>query len=151
MTANPEGRSGSADAVERYCLDEQIGFILRRAHQRHTAIFAREIAGDLTPTQFAALARLHELGECSQNRLGRLVAVDAATIKGVVERLQARGLIETAPDASDRRRMIVSLTEKGRNLAREAIASAVRITGKTLKPLSRSEQEALLGLLSRIV
>jgi DNA-binding MarR family transcriptional regulator len=149
MSGPPQAPTG-AD-VDAYRLDEQIGFILRRANQRHTAIFAREIAGDLTPTQFAALARLYELGTCSQNQLGRLVAVDAATIKGVVERLQARGLVRVAPDGSDRRRMIVSLAGEGEAHTRQAIAAAIRITRKTLKPLSAAEQEMLIRLLSRIV
>src|SRR5690606_24317920 len=109
-------------------------FILRRAHQRHTAIFAREIAGELTPTQFSALVRLHELGECSQNQLGRQIAVDAATIKGVVERLQARGLLVTTPDPVDRRRVVVSLTEAGREQACLSIGTAAGITEKTLQP-----------------
>ena len=46
---------------------------------------------DLTPTQWAALAKLRELGDCSQNHLGRLTAMDAATIKEVVDRLTVRG------------------------------------------------------------
>ena len=48
--------------TESYRLQEQVGFILRRAHQRHVSIFAAHI-GDLTPPQFAALAKLHDVGE----------------------------------------------------------------------------------------
>src|SRR5262249_1640747 len=66
-----------------YILDEQIGFILRQVWQRHTTIFAREIGINLTPTQWAALSKLAETGPCSQNQLGRLTAMDVATIKGV--------------------------------------------------------------------
>jgi DNA-binding MarR family transcriptional regulator len=51
-------------------LDEQIGFILRQVWQRHATIFAREIGINLTPTQWAALAKLTETGPCSQNQLG---------------------------------------------------------------------------------
>src|SRR5947199_283590 len=81
-----------------YILDEQIGFILRQVWQRHATIFAREIGINLTPTQWAALAKLTETGPCSQNLLGRLTAMDVATIKGVIDRLTARGLTETSPD-----------------------------------------------------
>ena len=49
-----------------YILDEQIGFILRQVWQRHAAIFARDIGINLTPTQWAALAKLNETGTCSQ-------------------------------------------------------------------------------------
>jgi DNA-binding MarR family transcriptional regulator len=148
------GSSGDAARVtqpaDAYRLDEQIGFILRKASQRHAAIFAREIDGGLTPTQFSALVRLHETGDCSQNRLGRLIAVDAATIKGVVERLQARGLVETTPDMQDRRRITVSLNDAGRQQALRAIESARRISELTLEPLDEADRRILLRLLSRI-
>jgi hypothetical protein len=83
----------AADAAEhgRYVLDDQVGFLLRVALQRHTAIFTTRMIEGLTQTQFAALAKLHEVGPCSQNHLGRLIYLDAATIKGVVDRLGARG------------------------------------------------------------
>ena len=57
----------------RYVLDEQVGFLLRVAMQRHTAIFTGRMVEGLTQTQFAALAKLYEVGSCSQNHLGRLI------------------------------------------------------------------------------
>ena len=71
----------------RYVLDEQVGFLMRVAMQRHTSIFTSRMIEALTQTQFAALAKLYEVGPCSQNHLGRLIYLDAATIKGVVDRL----------------------------------------------------------------
>ena len=70
-----------------YILEAQIGFILRCAHQRHTTIFAELIDEQLTPTQWTAMVKLFDDGPCSQNRLGRVAAVDVATIKGVIDRL----------------------------------------------------------------
>src|SRR6202049_3588357 len=93
-----------------YILEEQIGFILRQVWQRHATIFARDIGINLTPTQWAALAKLLESGPCSQNQLGRLTAMDVATIKGVIDRLTARGLTETSSDPADGRRLLVRLT-----------------------------------------
>src|SRR5688500_20226122 len=75
---------------EDYVLEDQVGYCLRLAMQRHTAIFMSSMIEDLTQPQFAALAKLHVVGRCSQNQLGRLVALDVATIKGVVDRLEAR-------------------------------------------------------------
>ena len=86
-----------------YRLQDQVGFILRKAHQRHVAIFAARIA-DLTPPQFAALAKLHDVGETSQNHLGTLIAMDAATVKGVIDRLAARGLVALSRHEGCRRR-----------------------------------------------
>jgi DNA-binding MarR family transcriptional regulator len=136
-------------AGEDYMLDRQVGFLLRRATQRHLAIFASLIPG-LTPTQFAALAKLCELGPVSQNALGRATAMDAATIKGVVDRLRAKGLVESARDGEDRRRILLAPTEAGRSTFEAARADAHRISAETLAPLAPAEREAFLKLLARL-
>jgi len=133
-----------------YVLDEQIGFILRQVSQRHAVIFARDIGADLTPTQWAALAKLAESGPCSQNQLGRLTAMDVATIKGVIDRLTARGLTETSPDPEDGRRLRVSLTRAGQQLAEKVAANAFAISRETLAPLDVRERELFVELLSKL-
>src|SRR5436305_2033060 len=133
-----------------YILDDQIGFILRQVWQRHANIFARDIGTNLTPTQWAALSKLAEAGPCSQNQLGRLTAMDVATIKGVIDRLTARGLTETSPDPEDGRRLLVSLTRAGQQLAENAVSNAVAITKETLAPLDAKERETLVALLSKL-
>lgn len=143
------GVSGRPEADGAYRLEEQIGFALRKANQRHLAIFARHIA-DLTPPQFAALARLAEIGEASQNQLGTLVAMDAATIKGVIDRLRARGLVSLKRNEGDRRRLVVSLTADGRAAVEELFPMARRITRETMAPLSASEAETLMRLIGKL-
>jgi MarR family transcriptional regulator, lower aerobic nicotinate degradation pathway regulator len=133
-----------------YVLDEQIGFLLRQATQRHLAIFSEHMVESLTPTQFSALLRLYQLGPCSQNLLGRRSAMDAATIKGVIDRLAQRGLTENKSDKRDGRLMVIHLTAKGRALVSDALIAAERITAKTLKPLNVREQTALLRLLKKL-
>ncbi|MFZ1967943.1 MAG: MarR family winged helix-turn-helix transcriptional regulator [Bradyrhizobium sp.] len=133
-----------------YVLDEQIGFILRQVSQRHTVIFARDIGAELTPTQWAALAKLTETGPCSQNQLGRLTAMDAATIKGVVDRLTARGLTETSADPEDGRRLRVSLTRAGQQMAEKVASNALAISRETLAPLDSREREMLVALLEKL-
>jgi DNA-binding MarR family transcriptional regulator len=137
-------------ARKRYVLNEQVGFLLRVAMQRHTTIFTARMIEELTQTQFAALAKLLEAGPCSQNHLGRLIYLDAATIKGVVDRLCARGLVSTAGDAKDRRRRAVALTFTGRRVTEAAISVAAQITAATLAPLSAQEQRAVVRLLKKI-
>jgi DNA-binding MarR family transcriptional regulator len=132
-----------------YRLQDQIGFILRRAHQRHVAIFAAHIA-DLTPPQFAALAKLRDVGETSQNQLGALIAMDAATVKGVIDRLKARGLVDLGRNDGDKRRLMVSLTPEGREAVEALVPLAQDITAKTLSPLSPKETETLVRLLAKI-
>jgi DNA-binding MarR family transcriptional regulator len=133
-----------------YILEEQIGFILRQVWQRHATIFAREMGINLTPTQWAAVSKLTETGPCSQNQLGRLTAMDVATIKGVIDRLTARGLTETSPDPEDGRRLLVSLTRAGQQLVEKAVPNALAITKETLAPLEARERETLITLLSKL-
>jgi len=135
---------------DSYALDEQVGFALRLAHQRHTAIFAARMIGDLTPRQFATLARLHAQGPLSQNHLGRLTAMDVATIKGVADRLVARGLVAAAPDPADARRRVLALTDAGRALIEAALPVAAGITAETLAPLDANECATLLALLAKL-
>jgi DNA-binding MarR family transcriptional regulator len=147
--AKPELALVAADEPTTYRVDDQIGFILRKANQRHVAIFAGKIS-DLTPPQFAALSKLSDVGETSQNQLGTLVAMDAATIKGVIDRLKARGLVELTRHEGDKRRLMVSLTDAGRATIAELTPLAEQITAETLAPLSPRDQATLLWLLSRI-
>jgi DNA-binding MarR family transcriptional regulator len=133
-----------------YVLDEQIGFILRQVSQRHAVIFARDIGAELTPTQWAALAKLAETGPCSQNQLGRLTAMDVATIKGVIDRLTARGLTETSSDPEDGRRLRVSLTRAGLQLAEKVASNALAISRETLAPLDPRERELFVALLEKL-
>lgn len=133
-----------------YILDQQIGFMLRISYQRHTGIFAREIGTDITTGQWAALSKLAEKGACSQNQLGRLTAMDVATIKGVVDRLTARGLTNIRRDPNDQRRLLVELTPSGRQLAAEISAKAVSASRKTLAPLDSEERAQLITLLKRL-
>jgi DNA-binding MarR family transcriptional regulator len=141
---------GRRDREEPYVLDEQVGFALRQAQQRHTMIFAGHMIEDLTPTQWAALAKLREIGDCSQNHLGRLTAMDAATIKGVIDRLTARGFTTIRPDPGDGRRILVALTPTGLDLFDRAAPIAARITEETLAPLDVAERLTLVALLRRL-
>ncbi len=137
---------------ETYRLEEQIGHLLRRAHQRHVAIFIAKMGEDgPTPTQFAALVKLGESKELSQNHLGRLTGMDPATTKGVVTRLIERGLIERAQDPTDQRRVRLRLSGEGRALVARLIDNARAATAATLAPLSPTEQRRLVALLGRIL
>ncbi len=134
-----------------YVLEHQIGHMLRRAHQRASAIFKARFADhELTPTQFAALAKIGDEGEVSQNWLGRLTAMDPATMKGVIGRLHKRRLIASGHDAADRRRTLWSLTASGEALLRAAIEAGLDTSDETLAPLNGKERKTLARLLSRL-
>jgi MarR family transcriptional regulator, lower aerobic nicotinate degradation pathway regulator len=133
----------------KYRLDDQIGYVLRRVTQRHLSIFATAIP-EVTTTQFAVIARLAEIGPVSQNHLGRETAMDAATIKGVVDRLAKLGYVATSADPADRRRLTVSLTDAGERLFAERAATALAVSAETVSPLTAEEARMLKDLLLRL-
>ena len=133
-----------------YVLDEQVGFLLRQATQRHVGIFSKLISAELTPPQFSALVILYQSGACSQNELGRRIATDGATIKGIIARLSKRGLTQASADPEDGRMLVVSLTEAGAALAASCITTGGQISAATLAPLSTREQHSFLRVLKRL-
>ncbi|AGI67917.1 putative MarR family transcriptional regulator [Octadecabacter antarcticus 307] len=135
---------------KKYDLDQQVGFLLRLASQRHSTIFQKHALENLTPTQFSTLIRLSEMGEISQNHLGRIAAMDVATVKGVVDRLKTKGLVDSRPDQIDKRRAVITLTEKGSALVRDLEVIGKDITQETLSPLTANEQRNLVNLLRKI-
>jgi DNA-binding MarR family transcriptional regulator len=140
------------EAVRAYRVEEQIGHLIRRAHQRASAIFDATMRDfDVTPVQFAALAKLHDLGRpTSQNLLGRMVGIDPATMFGVAGRLAKRGLVRQSPDPSDARLVLLDLTGEGRAVVEGMKSVGTEVSARTLEPLSPEEARQLTRLLARI-
>ena len=141
--------------LDGYTVESQVGFLLRRAYQRQTAIWQACMAEgvgekELTPRQFTALVKVVTNGRVTQNQLGRMAAMDPATIQGVVRRLVARGLVARALDPMDRRTAVLTPTEAGHALAGRGVAHARRASEVTLAPLDPAERRTLLGLLARM-
>jgi DNA-binding MarR family transcriptional regulator len=148
----PHVASNGAAPPTGFLLEEHVGFLLRKAHQRHAAIFLETASkAGLTPTQFAALCKTAEVGKVTQNHLGRMVAMDPATIQGVVRRLTARGLLARTHDPMDRRTAVLAATEAGLELIGDAVASARRAHDTALAPLSDDERQVFLTLLQKMV
>jgi MarR family transcriptional regulator, lower aerobic nicotinate degradation pathway regulator len=138
----------SKSLKKSYVLERQVGFQLRLAVQRHTAIFVANMV--LTQTQFATIVKLSEVGPCSQNHLARLVALDAATINGVLDRLTKRGYVSATPDLHDARQRVIVVTSLGKSIVERAVKIAKKITEETLTPLSAMERAQLSRLLTKI-
>jgi len=137
--------------LEGFQVENHIGYLLRRAHQRHVALFTSAVAhAELTPTQFTALLKTAQLGRITQNHLGRLAAMDPATIQGVVQRLIARGLVRRGHDPMDRRTAVLEPTEAGVALISSVVACACRVHEAALAPLSPEERVKFLTLLRKM-
>ncbi len=137
--------------ADNFALEDHVGFLLRKAYQRHAALFLDALyEHGLTPTQFAALVKVVELGRVTQNHLGRQVAMDPATIQGVIKRLTMRGLIERTHDPMDRRTAVLAPTQEALDLIGAAVSCAQRAHDTALSPLSAEEQVVFLGLLRKM-
>jgi DNA-binding MarR family transcriptional regulator len=139
------------EAVQSYTLDDAPGFLLRVALRTHRSIFAAKMIEELTGPQFSTLAKLREIGPCSQNHLGRLIHYDSATITGVITRLKSRGLIKSYEDPLDPRRREIDLTDKGRRVADAAVETIAEISSETFAPLTREEFRTLTEILKKII
>jgi MarR family transcriptional regulator, lower aerobic nicotinate degradation pathway regulator len=149
--AKAQSRKKPRQIVEPYTLDDAPGFLLRVALQTHTAIFTSKMIHGLTAPQFSTLAKLREVGPCSQNRLGRLIHYDSSTITGVITRLKKRGLITSYKDPLDTRRLEIDLSEKGKQVADATIETIGEISSETFSPLSREEFRTLTDILKKVV
>ena len=132
-------------------LDERVGHLLRRAYQKASANLARRLRDSgLTVPRYAVLHRLREFGPVSQNKLGRLVAMEPGNIHDIVRSLKAKKLITTQRDPDDSRRRLVELTATGTAMIDDLIACGELATRETLAPLNADEQRTLKSLLARI-
>jgi MarR family transcriptional regulator, lower aerobic nicotinate degradation pathway regulator len=152
LPADPSDPSSPAPFdVSGYDVSEQIGHLLRKAYQRHLAIFSQTIDDpQLTAVQFAVLSANRRLGPSSMSDLGKATAIDAATVRGIIERLKTRGLIELQTNEGDRRKMVVQLTEAGHALVAGITPTAARISELTLRDLNEVERVAVLYLLRKL-
>jgi len=148
--SNPQGTNlKPAQAV--HTLDDSIGYLLGRAYTEGHRNLHKELADlDLTPQQHVIIMKLHELGEASQNLLGRSVGMKPVTVHGIISRLSIGGLIEARGDDADRRLALLSLSPSGKALVAELVRRAQVASAKSLVALSASEKATLRRILRKM-
>ncbi|MDB5630664.1 MAG: transcriptional regulator, MarR family [Tardiphaga sp.] len=145
MTDQPDDQTEDAGGATDYVFSDQIGYLLRRAYQRHLAIFQAHASDpQLTSVQFSTLCALRDRGPQSQGELVRATNVDQATIRGIISRLKARDLITLSVDPKDARKVINALTPAGAALLDSMVPRARQISEMTLKNLNAVERTALI-------
>ncbi|MBK6803232.1 MAG: MarR family transcriptional regulator [Novosphingobium sp.] len=130
------------------------GHLIRRLQQQSTQVFAarmREAGFDITPVQFAAMDALAARPGIDQATLAQLIAYDRATIGGVVDRLEGKGLVERTISAADRRAREVRLTDEGSRV-HAALLPIVRLVQQDIMaPVPPAEQAAFMAAMRRLV
>ena len=128
------------------------GYLFRRMQQIAVAIFVEECrAYDLTPVQYAALVAIRTHPGIDATRLSAVIAFDRSTLGNVIERLQAKKLIERKPSGDDKRVKLLYLTKPGAALLRDIMASVDRAQARMLQPLKPADRKTLLALMTQLV
>jgi DNA-binding MarR family transcriptional regulator len=128
------------------------GYLLRRLHQIHYALFFEECAGfDITPVQYGLLTTLSLNPDLDQNSLGRELGIDRTNVADVLNRLARRGLLERRRSAHDRRMVLARLTPSGEKLTKKMYRSMQRAQERLLKPLVPNERQAFIITLIRLI
>lgn len=142
-------KKAAADNIELAALP---GHHIRRMHQIAVAIFLKETeAHGLTPVQYAAMQTVARLPGIDQRSLARAIGFDTSTIGGVIDRLEARGLIVRQASPSDRRVRLLVLTDAGRALLQAAIPAMLRAQERMLEPLPKRERTEFMRMLRVLV
>jgi DNA-binding MarR family transcriptional regulator len=149
--ADGVGRADGVGARQSLYLPEHVGFLVRRAQQVHLAVWAEEAGQGLSNVQFGVLNVLHRTGGASQRELCDALDLDRSTVAGLVSRLEARGLVERARAAADRRRNLVRLTEAGGAELRRLVPHAAQVDASLTAGLSAEERDTLRRLLTRVL
>ena len=128
------------------------GYLFRRMQQIAVAIFVEECrAYDLTPVQYAALVAIRTHPGIDATRLSAVIAFDRSTLGNVIERLEAKQLIERKPSRQDKRVKLLYLTKAGAALLREIMPSVDRAQARMLQPLKPADRRTLMALLTQLV
>ena len=133
-------------------LDDMPGHLFRRLHQLAVARFTAEMdETGLTPIQWAALMTTSQRPGLDQSTLSREIHIDTSTIAGVLDRLEARGLIQRRPSPDDRRLRLLDLTEQGAALLKRASVSVMDQQKWLVEPLTVDERATLTQLMLKVL
>lgn len=133
-------------------LDELPGHHIRRLQQISVALFLQETAAHgITPVQYAALQAVSASPGLDQRTLARTIGLDTSTIGGVVDRLEARALLERHADPADRRVRLLALTPEGSKLLRAVTPAMLRAQERILEPLAPGQRKTFMRLLRSLV
>jgi len=133
-------------------LAERPGFLIRRLHQIHVAMFMEECTEfNITPVQYSVLTALVDRPDLDQVTLGAQIGIDRTTTAGVLARLAERGLIQRRASPVDKRMKLAAITAEGRKLLRRMDKKAQRAHDRTLAPLPKEDRAVFLRYLLHLV
>ncbi|MSP95687.1 MAG: MarR family transcriptional regulator [Betaproteobacteria bacterium] len=128
------------------------GYLIRRLHQIHHALFLEECSRfDITPVQYGVLTALSLRGELDQTSLAGELGIDRANVAEVLARMAAKKLIRRKPNPLDRRARFASITAQGRATMGRMFALMQRSQDRLLAPLTQKERDVFMATLVRLI
>ena len=126
-------------------------WLLSRANARAQGLLADAFGAEgVRGYHFRLLAALDQYGPSSQADLGRHTGIDRSDVVAALNELVERGLAQRQPDLSDRRRNVISLTERGADTLERLDAVLDDVQEAVLAPLTSGERTTLVRLLARL-
>ena len=133
-------------------LDDLPGHHIRRLQQIAVALFLQETEPfGLTPVQFAALQGVAVAPGVDQRTLARSIGLDTSTTGGVLDRLEARGLLQRQANPEDRRVRLLALTADGQSMLRSVTPAMLRAQQRILEPLPAKQRKEFMRMLRVLV
>ncbi len=131
---------------------ERPGYLIRRLHQIHVAIFLEECAAyNITPVQYAVMTALLNRPDSDQITIAQDAGIDRTNVADVLARLEQRGLVIRRRSDADRRMRIAALTEDGLRITRDMEHASLHAQAKLMEPLSSEKRETLMKLMTELV
>lgn len=141
-----------ASSLKNVSLESQPGHAIRRLHQTSVALFSQEMGNlGITSVQYAILQMVHNRPGFDQRTLARNIALDTSTTAGVVDRLEARGLLARSTSPDDRRVRLLTLTSAGEQMLLDAIPRMERAQERILEPLNAQQRTEFMRLITLLV
>ena len=127
--------------------------LVRRLDQIFSWAVADTLTGEVTdtPPQYAAVAVLEDFPGIDQRRLAALMGLDRTNVGQLIDRLEAKGLVERRVNGADRRAHALHLTSEGKSIRRRLRPKMVTAQSRVLAPLTSAEQDLLIDLLIRVI
>lgn len=137
---------------DNYVIEESIGYLIRQAHLAiHRTIDANMADLDLTALQWVPLLFLAKGKGQTAAELSRCVCVDTSTMTRMLDRLEAKGLLERKRSMEDRRVIFLELTDEGRRLAQQVPYRMAATLNQHLRDFNQQQIDDLKLLLRRII
>jgi DNA-binding MarR family transcriptional regulator len=128
------------------------GHFARRVHQLAVALYAQEVGElNLTPVQYSSLHTVCQSPGIDQKTLANAIGYDTSTIGGVIDRLEARGLVVRSVAPNDRRARLVTPTAKGLQTLQAVVPRMLKSQDRLLEPLTRAQRKEFMRLMKIIV